>query len=124
VILYLPLAVASQVVGIAHASPQYEEVSRSLGKRPLATFFRVTMPLAFPAIATGAMLVLLNVGKELTTTLLLHPTGKDTLATALWQTTNGEVLNFTTAAPYGIALIIIGAIPAYLLARQTLREQR
>lgn len=124
VILYLPLAVASQVVGIAHAAPQYEEVSRSLGKRPLATFFRVTLPVALPAIATGAMLVLLNVGKELTTTLLLHPTGKDTLATALWQTTNGEVLNFTAAAPYGIALILVGAIPAYFLARQTLRELR
>lgn len=124
VILYLPLAVASQVVGIAHASPQYEEVSRSLGKRPIVTFFRVTLPVAFPAVATGAMLVLLNVGKELTTTLLLHPTGKDTLATALWQTTNGEVLNFTAAAPYGIALILVGAVPAYFLARQTLRELR
>lgn len=124
VILYLPLAVASQVVGIAHASPQYEEVARSLGKRPITTFVRVTLPVALPAVATGAMLVLLNVGKELTTTLLLHPTGKDTLATALWQTTNGEVLNFTTAAPYGIALIVVGAIPAYFLARQTLHDQR
>ncbi len=124
VILYLPLAVAAQVVGINHASPQYEEVSRSLGRRPVPTFFHVTLPIALPAIATGALLVLLNVGKELTTTLLLHPTGQDTLATELWKTTNGEVLDFTSAAPYGIALILVGAVPAYLLARQTLRTLR
>jgi iron(III) transport system permease protein len=124
VILFLPIAVGAQQGGIVQASPQYDNISRSLGVGPLITFFRVTVPLALPSIATGAMLVLLNAGKELTMTLLLHPTGKHTLATALWATTNGEVLDFSSAAPYAISLVVITAIPAYVLIRHTLRPTR
>lgn len=118
VVLYLPLAVGAQRVGFGQALPRYDEAGRSLGYGPLRTFGRITLPLALPSIGTGAMLVLLAAGKELTTTLMLRPTGSDTLTTALWATTNGEVLNFTTAAPYGLALMLIAAIPAYLLARR------
>jgi iron(III) transport system permease protein len=122
VVLYLPLALAGQQVGLGQASRSFEDVSRSLGLGPLRTFARVTLPLALPAIATGALLVALDVGKELTTTLLLRPTGKDTLATALWTTTNGEVLDFTAAAPYGLVLLLVGAVPAAFLARRALRD--
>jgi len=118
VVLYLPLAVGAQRVGLRQALRRYDEAGRSLGHGPLRTFLRVTLPLALPGIGAGAMLVLLAVGKELTTTLLLRPTGTDTLTTALWATTNGEVLDFTTAAPYGLALMLIAAGPAYLLARR------
>lgn len=124
VILFLPIAVGAQQVGIAHASPQFDKVSRSLGMGGLATFFRVTLPLALPGVAAGAVLVLLNVGKELTMTLLLHPTGTRTLATALWATTDGEVLDFSAAAPYAVALVVITAIPAFVLIRQTLQPSR
>lgn len=121
VIMFLPLAIGAQQVGVSQASSSLEEMSRSLGDGPWRTFRRVTLPLLLPAAATGAIFVALDVGKELTTTLLLHPTGEYTLATALWGTTEGEVLDFTSAAPYGIALLIIGAIPATLLARRMLR---
>ncbi|HET7034289.1 MAG TPA: iron ABC transporter permease [Thermomicrobiaceae bacterium] len=124
VVLFLPIAVGAQQVGLVQAAPRYDQVARSLGLGPLATFFRVTLPLALPGIAAGAMLVLLNAGKELTMTLLLHPTGTHTLATALWATTNGEVLDFSAAAPYAVALVVITAIPAYLLIRHTLQPQR
>lgn len=121
VVMFLPLAVGSQQVGIAQASIRLDEMSRSLGRGPLTTFSRITMPLSLPAIGTGALLVALDVGKELTTTLLLHPTGHHSLATALWATTNGEVLDFTAAAPYALVLLVIGAVPAVLLARSTLK---
>lgn len=124
VVLYLPLAVGSQQVGIAHADRRYEEQARSLGRGPLTTFARITLPLASPAIAVGALLVALDVSKELTTTLLLRPTGTHTLATGLWGTTNGEVLDFAAAAPYGTVLLLIGAVPATLLARHALRQNR
>jgi len=124
VILFLPIAVGAQQGGIVQASPQYDNISRSLGAGPIITFLRVTLPLALPSVAAGAMLVFLNAGKELTMTLLLHPTGKHTLATALWATTNGEVLDFSAAAPYAITLVVITAIPAFILIRHTLRPTR
>lgn len=121
VILFLPLAVASQHVGLRAAGRHLDEAAHSLGYGRLRTLARVTLPLAMPGVATGALLVLLDSAKELTTTLLLVPTGMSTLSTALWATTNGEVLDFTAAAPYGTALILLGVVPAYLLARRTLR---
>ncbi len=121
VILFLPLAVGSQHVGLRAAGRRLDEVAHSLGYGRIRTMLRVTLPLALPGVAAGGLFVLLDSAKELTTTLLLVPTGMTTLSTALWSTTNGEVLDFTAAAPYGTALILIGVLPAYLLARRTLQ---
>jgi iron(III) transport system permease protein len=122
VIMFLPLAVSSEYVGLARAARSYEQIARSLGDTPLRSTLRITLPLALPGVAVGALLVLIEVEKELTTTLLLHPTGTDTLSTALWATTNGEVLDFTAAAPYGVTLMLLAAIPAAILARRTLAQ--
>ncbi len=122
VIMFLPLAVSSEFVGLARASRRYEHVARSLGDSPWRSTLRITFPLAAPGVAVGALLVLIEVEKELTTTLLLHPTGMDTLSTTLWATTNGEVLDFTAAAPYGVTLMLIAAVPAAILARRTLKQ--
>lgn len=121
VILFLPLAVASQHVGLRAAGRRVDEAAQSLGYGRLRVLTRVTLPLALPGVAAGGLFVLLDSAKELTTTLLLIPTGARTLSTALWATTNGEVLDFTAAAPYGTALILLGAAPAYLLARRAVR---
>jgi iron(III) transport system permease protein len=122
VIMFLPLAVSSEYVGLARAARSYEQIARSLGDTPLRSTLRITLPLALPGVAVGALLVLIEVEKEISTTLLLHPTGTDTLSTALWATTNGEVLDFTAAAPYGVTLMLLAAIPAAILARRTLAQ--
>jgi iron(III) transport system permease protein len=124
VILFLPLAVGSQSVGFRAAAKGFDDVSHSLGCGRFRTLARVTLPLAAPGVAAGALFVLLDSAKELTTTLLMQPTGTATLTTALWSTTNGEVLDFTAAAPYAIALIVLGVIPAYFLARRVLVNLR
>lgn len=121
VILFLPLAVASQHVGLRAAGRRLDEAAQSLGYGRFRVLTRVTLPLALPGVAAGGLFVLLDSAKELTTTLLLIPTGTTTLSTALWATTNGEVLDFTAAAPYGIGLILVGIAPAYLLARRAVR---
>ena len=123
-ILYLPIAVGAQQVGISQASVTFDNIARTLGRSPLAVFFSVTLPIALPGILAGIMLVVLNVGKELTMTLLLRPTGTHTLATKLWSTTNGEVLDFTSAAPYAITMILLTAAPTYLLIRTSLSPTR
>lgn len=119
VLLFLPLAVGAQRAGLLAADPHFDELSRSLGQGPLTTFRRVTLPLALPGIASGALLVFLDVGKELTATLLLRPTGFDMLSTGLWAKT--ELLNYGEAAPYALALVILSAVPAYFLSRRMLR---
>ncbi|MEP7330509.1 MAG: ABC transporter permease subunit [Terracoccus sp.] len=120
VILFLPLAVANQRVGLQSARRSYDEVASSLGARPARTFARVTLPLAAPGFAAGAILVALDASKELTTTLMLLPFNSSTLSSKLWATTNGESLDFTAAAPYAALLVLLGIVPVYLLVRNTL----
>ncbi|MEO6999305.1 MAG: ABC transporter permease subunit, partial [Terracoccus sp.] len=120
VILFLPLAVANQRVGLQSARRSYDEVASSLGARPVRTFARVTLPLAAPGFAAGAILVALDASKELTTTLMLLPFNSSTLSSKLWATTNGESLDFTAAAPYAALLVLLGIVPVYLLVRSTL----
>jgi iron(III) transport system permease protein len=122
VILFLPLAVANQQVGLEATRRSYEDVAASLGARPSWTFLRVNLPLALPGFLAGALLVGLDASKELTTTLMLVPYNTHTLSTRLWATTNGESLDFTAAAPYAAMLVLLGIPPVYLLVRHALRS--
>lgn len=124
VILFLPLAVSNQRVGLQAALTAYEDVAASLGSRLWRRFSRVSLPLALPGIGAGALLVGLDASKELTTTLMLLPFNTHTLATGLWATTNGESLDFTAAAPYALMLVLLGSVPVFLLVRRTLRHVR
>jgi iron(III) transport system permease protein len=115
VVLFLPLAVGS-VRGAVEQSPvRQEEVARSLGARPLGVLARVTLPIAAPALAGGAALVFVTTMKELPATLLLHPTGMDTLATRLWTFT--AEANYAAGAPYVVGLVVFAAIPTAWLSR-------
>ncbi|MHB1289710.1 ABC transporter permease [Georgenia sp.] len=122
VILFLPLAVANQQVGLQSARQTYDDVAASLGSRPVRTFARVTLPLASPGFIAGAILVALDASKELTTTLMLLPFNVSTLSSELWATTNGESLDFVAAAPYAALLMLLGTVPVYLLVRHTLAQ--
>jgi molybdate transport system permease protein len=52
----LPLYVWSARVAFEAVDPRFEEVSRALGVSPWRTFKRVTLPLAMPGLAAGAVL--------------------------------------------------------------------
>jgi iron(III) transport system permease protein len=53
--------------------------------------------------------------KELPATLLLHPTGMETLATRLWQ--RSSISDFGGAAPFALMLVLFSALPTALLGR-------
>ncbi len=115
--LFLPLAVAAVSSAAAQAPPVLEDVARSLGRTPARVFASVTLPLTAPGIAAGAALVFLTCMKELPATLLLRPTGMDTLATELW--THTGVAAYAAAAPYAALLVLLSAIPTWFLAARS-----
>jgi iron(III) transport system permease protein len=112
-VLLVPLAVGSTRAAVESAPARLEEVARTLGRRPLRAFLGVTARVAAPGIAAGAALVLLTAMKELPVTLLLRPTGTDTLATRLWDFSS--VSDYASAAPYAVALVAFAAVPTALL---------
>jgi len=102
--------------GVAQAPPGLEEVARSLGHNRASVLFRVTLPILAPALAAGFSLVFISASTELTATLLLRPTGVNTLATQFW--TYSTNFAYGAAAPYAALMVAISAVPAYLLSRR------
>ncbi|MEV0590261.1 ABC transporter permease [Nonomuraea cavernae] len=115
--LFLPLAVTAVAGAAAQAPSVLDDVARSMGKGPLAVLRTVTLPLTLPGIGAGAALVFLTCMKELPATLLLRPTGTDTLATELW--THTTVAAYAAAAPYAALLVVLSSVPTWLLTART-----
>ncbi|MER7009634.1 iron ABC transporter permease [Dactylosporangium sp. NPDC000555] len=122
VMLFLPRAMVNLRAAIGQAPPTLDEASRALGRSALATFRRVTVPLAAPGMLSAAALVFLAVTTELTATLLLAPTGTHTLATEFWAAT--AEIDYPRAAPYAVCMIALSLPAAYLLLRQSTRGAR
>jgi iron(III) transport system permease protein len=118
-VLFLPNALTAMVTPVSQVPASLDEVSASLGLGRLRTLVRVVLPLAAPGIIAGSALVALTVLKELPATLLLRPTGADTLATRLWSAT--ELVEFSAAAPYGLLLVLLAGLPALALNSQVRR---
>lgn len=118
--LMLPLALGPAVAAALSAPPELEEAALSLGKPSVVAYARITLPLMAPGIASGFLLVMLTVVKELPATLMLRPTGFDTLATRLWTYTANE--SFAAAAPFAVLLVILASIPAWLMISRLLKE--
>ncbi len=115
-VMFLPKAVGAVRTSVGMVPVALEEVGRSLGRSPLAAWWKITARLATPGIATGALLVMLTAMKELPATLLLRPLGMETLATQMWSHT--AVNAYGAAAPYAFAVVVLASLPAYLLARE------
>jgi iron(III) transport system permease protein len=114
-IMFFPLALVGVRTSVAQAPAGLEDVARSLGQRRLAVFWRVTRPLVAPGLTAAFCLVFLSAVTELTATLILVPTGVQTLATQFWiYQTN---LAYGQAAPFALLMIAIAAVPSYVLGR-------
>ncbi|MCP9276296.1 ABC transporter permease [Mycolicibacterium arenosum] len=117
VLLFLPRAMVNLRSGLAQVPPGLEEASRSLGVSPSRTFLRVTLRLTAPAAAAGASLVFVAVATELTATLLLAPTGTNTLAMRFWSLSSE--LDYPGAAPYAFLLVALSVPVTVVLFRQS-----
>lgn len=110
---FLPQALAGSSSALAGVSPRLEEAAQGLGRRPLAAFVSVTLPLARAGILAGAALVFLSTMKELPATLLLRPIGFDTLATEVWKHTSTG--SYSQAALPALLLVVVAAPFVYFL---------
>ena len=118
--MFMAQSVSTTQDSLRRASPELEDASRGLGRGPLETLARVTVPLTAPGLAAGAALVFLSVMKELPATLLLRPTGFETLAIRIWSAT-GEGF-FTRASVASLVLLAVSIVPLLALTYRDLRD--
>ncbi|HEX9766065.1 MAG TPA: iron ABC transporter permease [Nitriliruptorales bacterium] len=116
VVLFLPQALGALRSSLQQMSPDVVSAARTLGATRWQAFRRIVLPLTRQGAFAGAALVFLTVVKELPATLLLAPTGFDTLATRVWQATTGAF--YAQAAIPALGLIVLGSVPlAFLVSR-------
>jgi iron(III) transport system permease protein len=112
-LLATPRAVGGVRAALERVPERYEHLARSLGRSRPSALAATTARIATPGIAVAALLAAVAALKELPATLLLRPTGVDTLATALWART--DVSEYAAAAPFALALVACAAVPAMLV---------
>jgi iron(III) transport system permease protein len=119
VLLFLPQAAGALRTSLVQVEQDVDAAARTLGARPGEVVRRVLAPLARGGAVAGATLVFLTIVKELPATLLLAPTGFDTLATRVWSAT--EEAFYTRAALPALLLVVAGSVP---LAVTMVRQER
>ncbi len=114
-------AVALQSVqsGYARIPPSLDDSARMLGSTGWGLMAQVHWPLLRRSTAAAALLVFVDVMKELPATLVLRPFNSDTLAVVAYQLARDERLG--EAALPALTLVAVGLIPVILLSR-TLRS--
>ncbi|MBU3716558.1 MAG: iron ABC transporter permease [Candidatus Nanopelagicaceae bacterium] len=121
-ILFLARSVGTIRTSLSRVPENLTEIAATLGQSKSQIFHRVTLPLAAPGVLTGTLLVFLSAMKELPATLMLRPTGFETLATEIWN--NTAIFRFSEAAPYALLLVAIAAIPTFLISRPDRDSER
>lgn len=116
---YLTVALGAVETGLARITPSMDEAARGLGLGQRQTLRWVHWPLLRGSLLTAALLVFVDVMKELPATLVMRPFNFDTLATQAYTLASDERLS--EAATASLAIVVVGLLPVFLLSRQIRR---
>ncbi|SNU86145.1 iron ABC transporter permease [Pandoraea sputorum] len=117
---FLPAALQSVDAGFARIAPNLDASARSLGVGGWSMLRRVHLPLLRGSVLTAALLVFVDVMKELPATLALRPFNMDTLAVVTSHLAADERL--AEAAVPALTLVLVGLLPVLVLARAIARR--
>jgi iron(III) transport system permease protein len=116
---FLAVAYGPLESSLARIRPSLPQASRSLGVAGVGLFTRLYLPLLLPGVLSAALLVFVDVLKEMPATLLMRPFGWDTLAVRVFEmTSEGE---WARAALPALSLVLVGLLPVIVLIRRSAR---
>lgn len=99
--------------GLAQIDPGFDAAARTLGASTGKVIARIHAPLLGRSIIAAAIILVVDIVKELPATLILRDFNFETLATRVYRLASDERL--TEAAPDALILIALGAAPVFLL---------
>lgn len=123
---YLPLMILPLFVALDRIDPSLREASKDLGASPLATFGRVTLPLAMPGVVAGVLLVFIPLAGEYVTPTILGG-ARGAMAGSLIASQFLEAQNWALGSAQAVVLVllilaVVGAVAiGMLIARLSLR---
>jgi iron(III) transport system permease protein len=119
-IRFLAAAISAYEGGSSAVNPNLDSAARVLGASPARTALRIHAPLLAPSLTTAALIVFVDVMKELPATLILRPFNFDTLAVQAFRLASDERL--AGAAVPSLVIAAIGLVPTILLCRKISRD--
>jgi iron(III) transport system permease protein len=111
------LAVSFNTVeaSLSKIRPTMDQAARILGQTPGRTLLKVHTPIMRGSLLTAALLVFVDVMKELPATMIVRPFNFDTLAVRVYTLASDERL--AEASTPALAIVAVGIIPVILLSR-------
>jgi iron(III) transport system permease protein len=119
-IRFMAAALGSYEGGIAAISHNVDAAARVLGAGVGGMVRRVHAPIIAPSLLTAALIVFVDVIKELPATLIMRPFNYDTLAVQAFRLASDERLE--GAAVPSLLIAGIGLLPVILLCRRVARH--
>ena len=111
---FLAVSFSTVEASLGKIKPSLDDAARSLGHSPTSTLVKVHTPMMWGSLLTAAMLVFVDVMKELPATLIVRPFNFDTLAVRVYNLASDERL--AEAAGPALAIVLVGIIPVILLS--------
>ncbi|MGQ0749294.1 MAG: ABC transporter permease [Betaproteobacteria bacterium] len=117
---FFAVALQTMDAGLAKITPSMDSAARSLGLSPGATLRRVHAPLLWRSALIAALLVFVDVMKELPATFVMRPFNFDTLAVQAFNLASDERLSEASTA--ALTIVAAGLLPIAALSRMMLRR--
>ncbi|WP_390883083.1 ABC transporter permease [Kovacikia minuta] len=111
---FLAVSFNSVDASLIKIKPSLDDAARSLGHGAGSTLLRVHTPLMGGGLLTAAVLVFVDVMKELPATLIIRPFNFDTLAVRVYNLASDERL--AEASGSALAIVLVGLVPVILLS--------
>ena len=118
---FLAVSLNTVEAGLGRIRPSMDEAAWSMGANAGQTLWRVHIPLIRGSLLTAALLVFVDVLKELPATLVLRPFDFNTLAVRAFELASDERLR--EAALPALAIVATGLIPVVLVSRSITRAR-
>ena len=118
---FMAVALNAVEAGLGTIRPSMDHAARTLGLGPGATLARVHAPLLRGSLLTAALIVFVDVMKELPATLIMRPFNYDTLAVQAHNLASDERL--AQAAVPSLVIAAFGVLPVLLLGREIRRSR-
>jgi iron(III) transport system permease protein len=107
--------------GLHRIRPSLDQAARVLGQTPLGVVRRIHAPLLRGSMLTAAMLIFVDVLKELPATLIVRPFDFDTLAVRVYQLASDERLG--EASTGALIIVAVSLIPVIWLHAAVARSR-
>ncbi len=118
---FLAVSLNTVEASLGKVTPTMDGAARTLGLGPAATLARVHVPIISGSLMTAAILVFVDVMKELPATLIMRPFNFNTLAVRAFELASDEQL--AEAAPAALAIVAAGIVPVVLLTLAIARSR-